>query len=74
MDEEPEPEYRSGSYWLPIFFSKGKGKGGKRKGGKGKGKFKGGRKGTARRKGFRPKGGKKGRCFICGQPGHWKGE
>ena len=73
MAEEEEPEQRSGSYWLPIFFGKGgKGKCG---GGKGKsGKNKGGRKGRATKKGFRPKGGKKGACFICGSPDHWKGE
>ena len=70
MAEEEEPEDRSGSYWLPIFFGKG-GKGGKSGGGgKGKkGKNKGGRKGRATKKGFRPKGGKKGACFICGSPG-----
>ena len=41
--EEEEPEKRSGSYWLPIFFGR-KGKGPRRGGGKGKGgKGKGGR-------------------------------
>ena len=36
VEEEQEPEERSGSYWLPIYFGKGgkgKGKGGKGKGG-----------------------------------------
>ena len=76
--EEPEPGYRAGAHWLPIFFGRFKGKGPRKGGpsrkGRGKGKFKGGRKGGSRTKGYRPKGGKPGRCFICNEPGHWKGE
>ena len=56
--------YYPGSVWLPVYFSRGKGR---RKGQKGM-------KARSPSKGFRPAGGKAAGCHICGEMGHWKRE